>query len=102
MGGEIAMPSPSRSQRCPGPQPFPAASRREFLKRAGNGFGLLGLAHLLQQDARAASPASADPLAPRPGHFPAKAKRCIFLFMTGGPSQMDLFDPKPALNKLDG
>ncbi len=42
------------------------------------------------------------PLAPRPGHFPAKAKRCIFLFMTGGPSQMDLFDPKPLLNRLDG
>ncbi len=38
----------------------------------------------------------------RPGHFPAKAKRCIFLFMTGGPSQMDLFDPKPLLNTLDG
>ena len=43
-----------------------------------------------------------SPLAARPGHFPAKAKRCIFLFMTGGPSQMDLFDPKPLLNRLDG
>ena len=45
--------------------------------------------------------APAGPLAPRPGHLPAKAKRCIFLFMTGGPSQMDLFDPKPLLNRLD-
>ena len=52
------------------------------------------------RDARAGSPAS--PLAPKPGHLPAKAKRCIFLFMTGGPSQMDLFDPKPLLNRLDG
>jgi hypothetical protein len=86
--------------RCPGPQPFRPRSRREFLKVAGCGFGLLGLADLLGREARAGSPKS--PLAPRPGHLPAKTKRCIFLFMTGGPSQMDLFDPKPLLNRLDG
>ncbi len=93
------MSQPTRLRRCPGPQPFAPRSRREFLKVAGCGFGLLGLADLLARDARAAAPAG--PLAPRPGHLPAKAKRCIFLFMTGGPSQMDLFDPKPLLNRLD-
>src|SRR5579883_1721500 len=87
-------------RRCPGPQPFFPRSRREFLKVAGCGFGLLGLADLLGREAKAAS--SRSPLAPKPGHLPAKAKRCIFLFMTGGPSQMDLFDPKPLLNQLDG
>ena len=93
------MSQPSPLRRCPGPQPFAPRSRREFLKVAGCGFGLLGLADLLARDARAATPAG--PLAPRPGHLPAKAKRCIFLFMTGGPSQMDMFDPKPLLNRLD-
>src|SRR5579875_940153 len=88
------------ARRCPGPQPFRPRSRREFLKVAGCGFGLLGLADLLAREARAGSPKS--PLAPKPGHHAAKAKRCIFLFMTGGPSQMDLFDPKPELSKLDG
>jgi hypothetical protein len=85
-------------KRCPGPRPLTSPSRREFLRRAGNGFGLLALASLLESEAGAAS----NPLASRAGHHAAKAKRCIFLFMTGGPSQMDLFDPKPALGKLDG
>ncbi len=92
-------PSPS-SRRCPGPQPIRPRSRREFLRAAGCGFGLLGLADLLARQADAGTPAS--PLSPRSGHFTARAKRCIFLFMTGGPSQMDLFDPKPLLNRLDG
>ncbi|HEX3447963.1 MAG TPA: DUF1501 domain-containing protein, partial [Isosphaeraceae bacterium] len=83
----------------PGPQPFTPRSRREFLKVAGCGFGLLGLADLMARDALSATPSG--PLTPRPGHVPAKAKRCIFLFMTGGPSQMDMFDPKPLLNRLD-
>jgi hypothetical protein len=94
------MSDPKSSCRCPGPQPFLPRSRREFLKVAGNGFGMLGLADLLSRQAVAGE--STSPLASRPGHFPAKAKRCIFLFMTGGPSQMDLFDPKPLLNRLDG
>src|SRR3954466_11478349 len=89
-----------KPHRCPGPQPLATPSRREFLRRAGNGFGLLGLAYLLEREARASSPS--NPLAARAGHHEPKAKRCIFLFMTGGPSQMDLFDPKPALNRLDG
>ena len=45
---------------------------------------------------------AADPLAPRPPHFAAKAKSVIFLFMAGGPSQLELFDPKPKLQELDG
>jgi hypothetical protein len=77
-----------------------------MLRVAGNGFGLLGLNYLLGRDALAGSKpgqnSPANPLAARPGHRAAKAKRCIFLFMTGGPSHIDLFDPKPALNKLDG
>ncbi|MDB5352235.1 MAG: hypothetical protein JWN86_3482 [Planctomycetota bacterium] len=88
-------------KRCPGPGSFGPGSRREFLKVMGGGFGLLGLTDLLQREATASGPAN-NPMAAKPGHFPARAKRCIFLFMVGGPSQMDLFDPKPVLNQLDG
>jgi hypothetical protein len=77
-----------------------APNRREFLRRAGNGFGLLGLSYLLQREASAG--ALKNPLAAKAGHHAAKAKRCIFLFMTGGPSHIDMFDPKPLLNRLDG
>jgi hypothetical protein len=91
------------SNRCPGPFASVPASRRAFLRRAGNGFGMVALASLLAQDqARAERGTVVNPLAASPGHFPARAKRCIFLFMTGGPSHMDLYDPKPELNKLDG
>jgi hypothetical protein len=78
-------------------------SRREFLQHSGLGFGALAASVLLQQDLRA-EPASADlnPFAPKPPHFPARAKSVIFLFMHGGPSHIDTFDPKPLLNKLDG
>jgi hypothetical protein len=88
------------THRCPGPRPIVPRNRREFLKVMGCGFGLLGLADLLQREVRAAEPA--NPLAPRPPHFAARAKRCIFLFMVGGPSHVDMFDPKPELSKLDG
>jgi hypothetical protein len=74
-------------------------SRRQMLRRFANGFGMLGLAALLGDQARAAA---ADPLAVRTPHFPAKAKRLIFLFMSGGPSHVDTFDPKPALEKFAG
>lgn len=80
-------------------------SRREFLKRAGAGFGMLGLAGLLNADGSLAEPLDnrlLDPLSPRPGHFPAKAKSVIWLFMYGGPSGFDLFDPKPELQRNDG
>src|SRR3954469_3620991 len=78
----------------------PTWTRREFIRDAFCGFGGLALASLLyEQEARAATP---NPLAPKPPHFPAKAKSVIFLFMSGGPSHMETFDPKPLLNELSG
>ncbi len=71
-------------------------SRREVLRRASAGFGSLALAAILAEEASAGR-GPADPLAPRAGHFPGRAKRVIFLFMPGGPSQVDTFDPKPRL-----
>jgi len=73
--------------------------RRKFLQSLGSGFGLVALQHLLNQDGYGAT---VDPMAPRPPQFPGKAKRVIFLFMEGAPSQMDLFDPKPELQKWHG
>ena len=67
----------------------------------GTGLGVLGLAGLLAE-ATAAASAPANPLAPKPPHFPPKAKHVIHLFMNGGPSQVDTFDPKPALDKYHG
>src|SRR5213079_3189260 len=83
-----------------------AGTRREFLWQAGAGFAGVALSGLLQGDGffgRAAS--AAEPmnlLAPKPPHRPTKVKSCIFLFMYGGPPQMDLFDYKPELQKRDG
>jgi hypothetical protein len=78
------------------------ASRREFLWQAGGGCGGLALSWLLARDARAAGKPPANPLAAKKPHFEAKAKSVIFLFMVGGPSQVDLFDPKPAIAKWQG
>jgi hypothetical protein len=76
-------------------------NRREFLRDAFCGFGSLAMADMLQREAlRAASTANA--LAPKPPHIPAKANAVIFLFMAGGPSHIETFDPKPLLNELDG
>src|SRR6476659_9382029 len=82
-------------------------TRRDFLGRCGMGLGMLGLANLLgQQFANAAPAADAvaanSPLAPRPAHFPTKARRVIHIFANGGPSHVDTFDPKPALARLHG
>src|SRR5262245_59685150 len=80
----------------------PAAfSRRDMLRYCGAGFGTLGLAGVLAADT-AAAPAAGSLLSPRASHFPARAKRVIFLFMNGGPSHVDTFDPKPALETNDG
>ncbi len=78
--------------------------RRDFLRQAGGGFGALALAWMMEQDARAASPAASaeNPFAARPSHFPAKAQRVIYLFMHGGPSHLETFDPKPDLQRLSG
>lgn len=75
-------------------------SRRRFLETAGQGFGALALSQMLGQDRSLA--AGLSPTHSTGPHFAPRAKRCIFLFMVGGPSQMDLFDPKPALDRLDG
>jgi hypothetical protein len=74
-------------------------SRRDLLRSAGGGFGALALAAMLADDA-SADPA--DPLAPKQPHFEPTAKRVIFLFMSGGPSHVDTFDPKPELTRLHG
>ena len=79
-------------------------SRREFLTCAGNGFGMLALAGLLQEQgllgkAAASTVDPRNPLAPHDGHFPAKAKAVIWLYMYGAPSGMDTFDPKPEIDK---
>ena len=78
----------------------PTRTRREFVRDAFCGFGGLALASLLNQDQARAD--AAHPLAARPPHFAPKAKAVIFLFMAGGPSHLETFDPKPLLNKLDG
>ena len=82
----------------------PVHSRREMLKTCAAGFGGLALAGLMTDEARAdvARETRANPLAVRPSHFPAKAKRVIFLFMHGGPSQVDTFDYKPLLERDHG
>ncbi|HEV3022126.1 MAG TPA: DUF1501 domain-containing protein [Pirellulales bacterium] len=78
-------------------------SRREMLARLGGGFGLLGLAGVLTADVAVPQRASAaSPLDPKPPHWRPKARRVIFLVMNGGPSQVDTFDPKPALAKYAG
>lgn len=82
-------------------------SRRQFFTSAASGLGSLALASALTDDnllsGRAeAATESVDPLLPRSSHFAAKAKACIFIFMEGAPSQVDLFDPKPKLNELHG
>jgi hypothetical protein len=76
-------------------------SRREFLRRAGCGFGAVALAALMQERVLAASPSAAAAI-PRLPHTPGKAKNVIFLFMEGGPSHLDTFDRKPLLNELAG
>jgi uncharacterized protein (DUF1501 family) len=76
-----------------------------MLRRAGLGFGAWALLDLLTRDGRAEppdTPVANNPLAARPGHFRARAKHVIFLFMQGGPSHIETFDPKPLLNRMHG
>src|SRR5258708_946660 len=89
-----------RIEDCP-------STRREFLSRCGMGMGALGFATLMGELGLAAPQVRAadgflNPLTPRPPQFPAKAKRVIHLFMNGGPSHVDTFDPKPSLAKYAG
>jgi hypothetical protein len=93
-----------------GSPPSGYSSRRDFLRRTGSGMGLLALAALLDKEGLLVPPAGAapppspalNPLAPHSGHFPAKARSVIWLFMNGGPSQVDTWDHKPELEKLHG
>jgi Protein of unknown function (DUF1501) len=75
-------------------------TRRHFFRQCGVGVGAMALADLVASSANADP--SGNPLAPKPPHFPPRAKRVIYLFMAGGPSQLDMFDHKPALNRLNG
>jgi hypothetical protein len=74
-------------------------SRREWLRSIGGGFGALGLAGVLAEET---GRAETSPLAPKPAHFRGRARNVIFLFMNGGPSHVDTFDPKPMLDKHHG
>src|SRR5690349_11958372 len=104
------------SSSCGRHLPLAGLSRRELLRQAGNGFGALALAALLADEARADDrrPTTdhrriassvvggrSSVVGPLP-HFPPRAKRVIFLFMSGGPSHVDLFDPKPRLRAENG
>ena len=87
-----------------------ACTRRDFLFRAGSGLGGLALACLLAEDAAIASETrntqhatrATNPLAAKQPHFRPKAKSVIFLFMVGGPSHVETFDPKPELQRMHG
>ncbi len=72
-------------------------SRRYLLQSSASGFGMMALRGLLQ-----AEPVMTNPLLAKKPHFPARAKRVIFLFMKGGPSHVDTFDPKPLLDRDHG
>src|SRR4051794_2021068 len=83
-------------------------TRRDFLATSASGLGLLAMASLLQEQGLLAATEkvtralTSAATGTKVGHFPGKAKSCIFIFMEGAPSQMDLFDPKPKLNELNG
>lgn len=76
-------------------------ARRHFLQQCRVGLGAMSLGSLLQTDS-VQGVESSDPLAARPPHHAPRAKNVIFLFMAGGPSQLELFTPKPKLQELDG
>ncbi len=94
-------PDPARNPLCTGPEPWFRMSRRECLNRLALGLGGMALAELLGGKATAA-PAPAPRGLPGLPHFAPKAKRIIYLFQSGGPSQLDLFDYKPLLNRMHG
>src|SRR3954452_19811995 len=85
----------------PPENPLLLRTRRHFFRDCGVGLGSIALASLLNEG-RAAGPDPSDPLGVRKGHHPAPARSVIFLFMAGGPSQLELFDPKPRLQALHG
>ena len=112
--GRRPLPAPRSALRAPRspdsalriPHSILPLSRRDMLLRGGAGFGAVALAFLLGDErsiaATTSGVASPSPLAPKLAHRPGGAKNVIFLFMEGGPSHLDLFDPKPLLNRLAG
>ncbi len=82
--------------------PLLVQTRRHFFRDCGVGIGSIALASLLQLETACAAKPNLHPLAPKPPHFAPKAKNVIFLFMAGGPSQFELFEPKPELQKYHG
>ena len=79
----------------------PVVTRRDLLRQSACGIGGVALSLLLGDlAARVEAAQAVDPLAPKPPHIPARAKRLIFLFMHGGVSQIDTFDPKPTLDRM--
>ena len=84
------------------PHRIPRIDRRDFLIRSGAGFGAIALNGLFAADPLRAASSRVDPTAPKSPHHSPTAKSVIFLFMEGGPSHIDLFDPKPLLNELAG
>ncbi len=95
-----------KNVRCTGYDNPQFWTRRQWLARAGGGLGLIALAHLLRQEGLLVQAAERErrlnPMAPRPPHFPARATRVIWIFINGGPSHVDTWDYKPALEKWDG
>src|ERR1043166_9718200 len=77
-------------------------SRRDFFTRAGSGLAGIALAQALHEDGLFAATVPVDPMAPKKPDHPPTAKSIIWLFMEGGPSHIDLFDPKPKLQELAG
>src|SRR5579872_3600261 len=78
-------------------------ARRRFLRNSACGLGMMAVAELLGGEGRTAESAGGlNPLESKPPHFKPTAKNVIFLFMAGAPSQLDLFDPKPMMQKLHG
>src|SRR5262245_54279584 len=86
-------------------RPYPGLTRRDLLRTSSLGFGSLALACMIQAEGTNASESSSREtldLTERPPHFAPRAKAVIMLMQNGGPSQMDLFDPKPGLTRLAG
>ncbi len=84
------------------PEKWALTKRRDFLMQASGGLGAVALSALLAEDAFGADDKVADPLAPKSPHHKPRATSVIWLFMEGGPSHLDTFDPKPALERLAG
>src|SRR5579864_9480819 len=78
------------------------STRRDFFTRTGSGLAAVALAQMIAEEKLKAATGGSDPLAPKQPHHPPTAKSIIWLFIEGGPSHVDLFDPKPKLAELAG